>query len=112
MQKLIIALSIAFFFSAVFPVTRISAEVHAVDPDGDGWPDYYEEELGSDPERAASVPETMDDNDQDGLDNEKERALDTDPTGTLTRTTITSPMGRKRPGELPVHPLLIRTKTA
>jgi len=52
----------------------------AIDSDGDGWPDQFEEKLGSDPQDSISTPDPLADNDLDGLVNEKERDWGTDPT--------------------------------
>lgn len=52
---------------------------HAMDSDNDGWPDKYEQKLGTDPKDIKSSPDPSADADLDGLVNEKERDFGTDP---------------------------------
>ena len=51
-----------------------------IDSDNDGWPDRYEEKLGSDPKDSRITPDPLADVDLDGLVNENERDWGTDPT--------------------------------
>lgn len=49
------------------------------DTDNDGWPDYHEVMLNSDPDDSESVPYPGGDYDQDGIENGLELELGTDP---------------------------------
>ena len=51
----------------------------AMDSDYDGWSNYYEEKLGSDPNDPESIPTSLADPDQDGLSTEQEKKFGTDP---------------------------------
>ncbi|HEC89586.1 MAG TPA: PKD domain-containing protein, partial [Thermoplasmatales archaeon] len=69
------------------------------DTDGDGWSDQEEEQYGSDPENATSVPKDTDndhipdvadnDDDNDGLTDEMEENLGTDPENETDFTEVT-----------------------
>ena len=50
------------------------------DSDGDGWPDWYEWDVGADPADPSSQPDPAADLDGDGYDNQAEREAGTDPT--------------------------------
>ncbi len=68
------------FISMSIPTCLVWAESDNADIDGDGWPDEYEEWLGTDPKSAESRPSSIDDFDRDGLTNEEERNAGTNPT--------------------------------
>ncbi len=55
------------------------------DTDGDGWPDWFEWDTGSDPSNAGSQPLPNGDPDGDGYDNAAERDAGTDPTDPSSR---------------------------
>jgi len=55
------------------------------DTDGDGWPDWFEWDTGSDPSNAGSQPLPNGDPDGDGYDNASERDAGTDPTDPSSR---------------------------
>lgn len=74
--RLILLVSTVIFLAG----SPIFAEPSATDTDGDGWPDEYEIKLGSDPENAGVIPNSLDDPDGDGLKNLEERDAGTDPT--------------------------------
>jgi hypothetical protein len=56
------------------------ADFDKADTDGDGWSDVFEKKLGTDAANKDSQPSSIDDPDMDGLTNEEERAINTDPT--------------------------------
>ncbi len=58
------------------------------DSDGDGWPDWFEWDTGSDPSNAASQPLPSGDPDGDGYDNATERDAGTDPTDPSSRPDV------------------------
>ena len=57
----------------------------ATDTDGDGWPDWMEYRLGSNPTNAASYPDSAADQDGDGFTNGEELAVGTDPADPMSR---------------------------
>jgi hypothetical protein len=76
---------VKFFLMAFVLLTLILIHYNfsiaaGIDSDNDGWPDQYEEKLGSDPKDLRSTPDPSADPDLDGLVNEKERNWGTDPT--------------------------------
>lgn len=58
------------------------------DTDGDGWPDWFEWDVGSDPSNAGSQPLPGGDPDGDGYDNASERDAGTDPTDPSSRPDV------------------------
>jgi len=60
----------------------------AEDSDGDGWPDWFEWDTGSDPSNAGSQPLPTADPDGDGYDNGTERDAGTDPTDPSSRPDV------------------------
>ena len=58
------------------------------DTDGDGWPDWFEWDTGSDPSNAGSQPLPNGDPDGDGYDNASERDAGTDPTDPSSRPDV------------------------
>jgi len=67
-------------FASVFILDfSVYGEMAKTDTDGDGWPDEYELKLGSNPENAGRIPNSLDDPDGDGLKNLEERNAGTDP---------------------------------
>lgn len=61
-----------------------------MDTDGDGWPDWVEWRLGSDPTNAASIPDPVADFDNDGFSNGDELAAGTDPADPYSRPGTTT----------------------
>ena len=55
------------------------------DTDGDGWPDWFEWDVGADPSNPGSQPYPGGDPDGDGYDNAAERDAGTDPTDPNSR---------------------------
>ncbi|MFQ5870421.1 MAG: hypothetical protein ACE5JC_11015 [Candidatus Zixiibacteriota bacterium] len=80
MRGIVTPLGIVLGVVAFLLVSPVCAELSGADTDGDGWPDEYEIKLGSDPESAGRMPNSLDDPDQDGLKNLEERDAGTDPT--------------------------------
>ena len=74
MSKIAKCLLMSFILSVVcnFSIAK------AMDSDNDGWPDQYEEKLGTDPKDPKNTPDPLADRDLDGLVNEKERDWGTD----------------------------------
>ncbi len=58
------------------------------DSDGDGWPDWFEWDTGSNPSNAGSQPLPGGDPDGDGYDNGAERDAGTDPTDPSSRPDV------------------------
>ncbi len=59
-----------------------------LDTDNDGWPDWFEYDLYSDPSNPASQPPSTADPDNDGYDNATERDAGTDPTDPNSRPDV------------------------
>ncbi|WP_293178310.1 hypothetical protein, partial [Oceanithermus sp.] len=59
-----------------------------LDTDNDGWPDWFEFDLYSDPSNPASQPPSTADPDNDGFDNATERDAGTDPTDPNSRPDV------------------------
>jgi len=80
MHRMVKCLTMGFALSLMVFLNVNLSIAKTVDSDNDGWPDRYEEMLGSSPNDSKDTPDPLADNDQDGLVNEKERDYGTDPT--------------------------------
>ena len=77
MRNIIILLVIVFLL--IPSSLLVYADSVNRDTDNDGWPDYIEIKLGTDPKNRSSVPNSVGDPDNDGLFNSEELEAGTDP---------------------------------
>ena len=80
MNKCFFLLFLIIIMAVFVPVQSGLTDLDKSDSDGDGWSDVFEKKLGSDTANKDSQPNAIDDPDMDGLTNEEERAINTDPT--------------------------------
>ena len=80
MGKIVKCLFMSFVLLTFILISFNFSIAQVIDSDNDGWPDQYEQKLGTDPKDSKNTPDPFADNDIDGLVNEKERDWGTDPT--------------------------------